>query len=114
MQKENWHKVIHPESTSMMLHIVGIIIDHISNLPIGYCKESSGWWLHDPKEHKEEQELLENSLKVCYLLQIMHPQSIFPIFLITFLNSDIDRLDLTKLDNLFQVKGPRKCAELVP
>ena len=44
----------------------------------------------------------------------MHPQSMFPIFLIAFLNSDIDLLDLTKLGNLFQIKDPRKCTELVP
>ena len=85
-----------------------------SNQPIKYYKESSDWWLHDPKEHKEEQELRENWLKVCYLLHIIHPQSMFPIFLITFLNSDTDLLDLTKLGNLFQIKDPRKCAELVP
>ena len=51
-----------------------------SNQPIKYYKESSDWWLHDPKEHKEEQELRENWLKVCYLLHIIHPQSIFLIF----------------------------------
>ena len=36
------------------------------------------------------------------------------IFLIKFLNSDIDLLDLTKLSNLFQIKDPRKCTELEP
>ena len=35
-------------------------------------------------------------------------------FFITFLNSDIDLLDLTKLGNLFQIMDPRKCTELVP
>ena len=75
-----------------------------SNQPIGYYKESSAWWLPDPKEHKEEQELRGNWLKVCYLLHIIHPQSIFPIFFITFLNSHIDLLDLTKLGSLFQIK----------
>ena len=49
-----------------------------------------------------------------YFLHIIHPQSIFPVFLITFLNSDIDLLDLTKFGNLFQIKHPRKCTELVP
>ena len=38
----------------------------------------------------------------------------FLIFLITFVNSDIGLLDLTKLSNLFQIKDPRKWAELVP
>ena len=85
-----------------------------SNQPIGYYKESSAWRLPDPKEQNEEQELGGNWLKVCYLLYIMHSQSIFLIFLITFLNSDIDLLDLTKLGNLFQIKDPRKCTELVP
>ena len=41
-------------------------------------------------------------------------KSIFPIFLIIFLNSDIDLLNLTKLGNLFQIKFPRKSTELVP
>ena len=49
-----------------------------------------------------------------YFLHIIHPQSIFPVFLITFLNSDIDLLDLTIFGNLFQIKHPRKCTELVP
>ena len=53
--------------------------------------ESSDWWLHDPKEQKQERKLRGNWLKVCYLLHI-HPQSIFPIFLITFLDSVIDLL----------------------
>ena len=75
---------------------------------------SSGLWLHDPKEHKEETELRGNLLKVCHLLHIIHPQSIIPIFLITFLNSAIDLLDLTKLGNLFMDQGPRKSTELVP
>ena len=35
-------------------------------------------------------------------------------FLITFLNSDIDVIDWTKLGNLFQIRDPRKCTELVP
>ena len=30
-----------------------------------------------------------------------------------FLNSDIDLLDLIKLGNLFKIKDPRKCTELV-
>ena len=38
----------------------------------------------------------------------------FPIFLVTFLNSDTDLLDLTKLVNFLQIKDPRKCTELVP
>ena len=85
-----------------------------SNQPIGYYRDSSDWWPHDPKEHKEEQELRENWVKLRYLIHIIHPQSIFPIFLIIPLNSDIDLLDLTKLGNLFQIKDPIKCTEFVP
>ena len=81
------HKVIYPESKFKMLHILGCY------------KESSHWCLHDPKEHKKEQELRGNWMKVCYLLHIVHPKSIFLIFLITSLNSDIDLLDSTKLGN---------------
>ena len=70
-------------------------------------------WKKNLKECKEEQGLCGNWLKVCYLLHIIHPQSIFPIFLITFLNSDIDLL-VNMLGNLFQINDPRKCIELVP
>ena len=73
-----------------------------------YYKESSDRWLHDRKEHKEEQEFHENWFKVCYLLHIINSQSIFPIFLITFLSLDIDLLDLTKLGNLFQIEEHKK------
>ena len=69
--------------------------------------------MNDPKEHKEQKELQANWLKVCYILHIIHPQSIFRIFMIKFLNSDTDLLDLTKLGNLFKIKDPRKCTALV-
>ena len=74
------------------------------NHSIEYYKELSDCWLPDPKEHKEEQELRGNLLKVCYLLCIIHPQSIFPIFFITFLNSDIDLKDLTKLGHCSKLR----------
>ena len=67
-----------------------------SHQSIGYNKESSDRCLNDPKEHKEKRDLRENWLRLCYLLDIVHPQSVFPIFLIIHLNSDIDLLDLTK------------------
>ena len=51
---------------------------------------------------------------VYYLVHIIDTQLIFPIFLIIFLNSDIEVLDLTKLGNLFQIKDPRKFTDLVP
>ena len=103
------HKVIHPPSVNTQDAPYSRHSNRsYRNQSIGYYKESSDSWLNDPKEHKEEQELRGNWLKVCYLLHIIHPQPIFPIFLITFLNSDIDLLDLTKLGNLFQIKDPRK------
>ena len=100
----------HPQSISKILHI----LRSRSNQPIGYKKESSDWCLHDPKEHKEERDFRGNWLKACYLLHIIHPQSIFPILLIIFINSDIDLLDLTKLGNLLKIKDPQKRTELVP
>ena len=102
------HKLIHPESISKIhtIHILGILKN--SKQPSWHYNNSSDWWLHDPKEHKEEHELRRNWPKLCYLLHIIHLQSIFQIFLITFLNSDIDLLDLTKLGTLFQIKDPRK------
>ena len=109
--------MIHPESISKMFHIIGIFTDHISTSQLDTIKSQVPGERHvpDPKErHKEEQELHGNWLKMCYLLHIMHPQSIFPIFLITFLNSDIDLLHLTILGNPFQIKDPRKSTELVP
>ena len=108
------HKVIHPPWVNIQNAPYSWHSKRsYRNQPNGYYKESSDWWLHDLK-HKEEQELHGNMLKVGYLLHIIHPQSIFATFLITFVNSDTDLLDLTKLDSLFQSKDPRKCTELVP
>ena len=101
----------HPQSTLTLTR--GIITGHIATSQLAIDnKESSDWGLYDPKEHKEEGDLRGNWLNVCYLLHIIHPQSIFPIFSIVFLNSDTDLVDLTKLGNLFQIKDPRKCTEL--
>ena len=95
-----------------MLNTLGILTDHVATSQSSYRKEPSDWCLYESKEHKEEQD--SNWLKTCYLLHIIHPQSILWIFLITFFNSDTDLLDLTKLGNLFQIKDPRKFTELVP
>ena len=46
-----------------------------SNQSTGYYKESSGWWLPDHKEHKEEQELRRNWLRV-WTHKVIHPESI--------------------------------------
>ena len=97
-----------------MLHILAVLTDHIATSQLDTKKSQVTGDYIILKITKEGQELRGNWLKVCYLQHIIHPQSIFPIFLITFLNSDIDLLDLTKLGNLFQIKDPRKCTELVP
>ena len=90
------------------------ITDHIATSQLSTIKSQVADFYDDPKEHKEKQDLRGNWLKVCYLLHIIQPQSIFPIFLIIFLNSDIGQLDLTKLVNLFQIKNQGKYSELVP
>ena len=94
-----------------MLHVLGIPTDHIATNQLDTIKNQV---TDDPKEHIEKRELRGNWLKVCCFLDIIHSHSIFPIFLITFLNSESDLLDLTKLGNLFQIKDPRKCTEFVP
>ena len=105
LKKEVTHKVIHPESISKMLLILGILIDHIATSQLDTIK-SRVTGVYMILKNTEEQELRRNRLKLRYVLHIIRPQSIFPIFLITFLNSDIDLLDLTKLGNLFQIKDP--------
>ena len=108
-------KVTHSESISTFSDVPHSRHSYrsYSNQSIGYNKQPSGWCLNGPKEHKEKLDLCENWLKVCYLLDIIHSQSILPIFLIIFLNSDIDLLDLIKLSNLFQIRDPQKCLKLV-
>ena len=100
VKREVTHKVIHPP----WVNVQDVPHSRYPNrsyrsLLIGSYKESSDWWIHDPKEHKEEQELRGNWLEVYYLLRIIHPHSLFSIFLVTFLSSDIDLLDLTKFGN---------------
>ena len=59
LKKEVTHKVTqkmaHPQSISKMLHILGILTDHIAT-SIGCNKESSDWCLDDSKEHKEKRD----------------------------------------------------------
>ena len=47
-------------------------------------------------------------------LLIKHPQSISPIFLILFLNSNNELLDFTTAGKLFHIKEPRKRIAFVP
>ena len=104
------HKLIYPEPISKMLLIFGILTDHIATSQID-------WWLHGSnKNTKKNKNYLEIGSKCAtfYVSNIYVSQSIFPIFLITLLNSDIGLLHLTKLGNLFQINDPRKCTELVP
>ena len=104
-------KVTHPESVSKILHILSILADHITTSQLTTIKSQVTGVYMIEKNTKRNEIYVEI---VCYFLYIIHPQSIFSIFLIIFLNSDIDLLDLTKLVNLFQIKDPRKCTELVP
>ena len=82
------HKVTYPESISNMLLILDILTDHIATSQRSERTQS-------------RTRLTRNFIKVCYLLHIIHPQSIIAIFLIIFLNSDTGLLDITKLGNLF-------------
>ena len=100
-KKRRTHKVIHPESISKMVHILGILTDHIATSQL------------DTIEIQVTGDHMIRKNKLRYLLHNIHPQSIFLIFLIIFLNSDINLLDLTKSGNLFQIKDQRKCKEFV-
>ena len=87
------HKVIQAESKSKMLHIVVVLTDHIATSHLDTIKSQvPGDYLilKNTKKNKNYVEIGSNCL-----LHIMQPQSIFLIFLITFLNSDIDLVDLT-------------------
>ena len=48
-----------------------------------------------------------NIVKLVYL-QVKHPQSIFPRFLILVLNSKTELLDLTLAGRLFHIREPLK------
>ena len=49
-----------------------------------------------------------NSVAKLVYLQIKHPQSIFPKFLILVLNSKTELLDLTLAGRLFHIREPLK------
>ena len=51
---------------------------------------------------------------IYYILHIKHPQSISPIFLILFLNSNNELLDFTTAGRLFHIREPRKWIAFVP
>ena len=93
---QNGTKSAHPESVSEMLQTVGILTDHIATSQLATRKSQVTSFYMSQKNTKKN-DLRGNCLIVCYLLHIIHLQSIFLIFLIIFLNSDIDLLDLTKI-----------------
>ena len=94
------HRVIHPESTFKMFIIFGIFRYHIATSKLDTIKSKvTGDYM-----------ILKNTNKNKNYVEIF---SKFSICLIKFLNSDIDLLDLNKLGNLFQIKDPRKCIQLV-
>ena len=47
-------------------------------------------------------------------LRMKHPQSITPIFVILFLNSNNESLDFTTAGRLFHIREPRKWIAFVP
>ena len=114
VKREVTHKVIHRESISKMFHIVGILTDHISTRQLDTIKSQVPGDYLILKNTKKNKNYIEIGSK-CATFYISCTRSQYlRFFLIAFLNSDIDLVDLTKLGNLFQIKDPRKCAELVP
>ena len=62
-------------------------------------------------QHKTIFNYTNNKLNIVFklvYLQIKHPQSIFPRFLILVLNSKIELLDLTLAGRLFHTREPLK------
>ena len=104
---------MHTESISKMYHILGILTCQIATSQLDNIKNQVTGDYIILKNTKKNKYYVEIG-SVCYLLHIIHPQPIFPIILITFLNSDIGLLDLTKSGNLFQTKDLRIFTELVP
>ena len=83
---------------SQTLHILGILTDHIETCQLDTIKSQvTGDYM-----------ILKNTKK-----NKNHVEFGSKCFLITFLSSDIDLLDLTKLGNLLEIKDTRKCTELV-
>ena len=95
------HKVIHPESISSMLHIVGILTDHIAASQLDAIKSQVLGDYPILKNTKNNKNYVEIGSKCATFYISCTRSQYFQFFLITFLNSDIDLLDLTKLG--FQV-----------
>ena len=92
------NKVIHHESISKMLHILGILTDHRATIQLDTIKSQvTGDYLilKNTKKNKNYEEI--SSKCANFYISYTHSQY-----------SDIDLLDLTKLVNLFQIKDPRK------
>ena len=114
VKREVRHKVIRPESIPKMLHIVSILTDHIVTSQFDTIKSQVPGDYLIPKNTKKNKNYMEIDSKCATFYVSCTRSQYFRFFFITFLNSDIDLLDLTKLGNLFQIKDPRKCTELVP
>ena len=92
-----------------MLHIVGILKNHIATSQLDTIKSQvPGDYLILKNTKKNKNNVEIGSKCATFYVSCTYSQSIFPIFFITFLNSDIDLLDLIKLGNPFQIKDPRK------
>ena len=95
VKKEVTQKVTNPQSISKMLYIFGIVADNIVISQLVTIKSQVNGFQMIRKNTKKNKNYVEIG------------------FLIIFLNSYIDLLDLTELSNLFQIKEPRRCEELV-
>ena len=74
-------KVTHPESVSKILHIFSILTDHAATSQLTTTKSQVTGVYMIKKNTKRNEIYVEI---VCYLLYIIHPRSIFSIFLIIF------------------------------
>ena len=97
-----------------MLHIVVVLTDHIATSHLDTIKSQVPGDYLILKNTKKNKNYLEIGSKCATFYISCTRSQYFRFFLITFLNSDIDLLDLTILGNPFQIKDPRKCTELVP
>ena len=90
-----------------MLHTLRIITDHIATIQLAAIKS------HVAGVHMNQRSRKKNKTYVEFGLTYHTPTVNISDFVGKSLNSDIDQLDLTNLDNLFQIKDPQKCTELV-
>ena len=90
------HEVIHPESISKMLHIAGILTDHIATSQLDTIMSQVPGDYLILKNTKKNKNYVEIGSKCATFYISCTRSQYFRFFLITFLNSDIDLLDLTK------------------